>query len=196
MTVKNEINPQDAPTTGQPPPEALQDTCMSRRRFLFMGAATLGLVVLEGILPGRLVTAETARYEGRKIGSLSDLRTGVPVQFRYPWDHPNCESYLIKLGAEAGGGIGPDRDVVAFNTLCPHMGFSLLDTYKPQHQVLGPCGWHLSTYDLTRHGMIVAGHATSGLPQVLLEAHGDDIYAIGVMSLIFGFGDNEVAPVG
>lgn len=161
-----------------------------------MGAATLGLVVLEGILPGRLVTAEVARYEGRKIGSLSDLRTGVPVRFRYPWDHPNCESYLIKLGVEAGGGIGPDRDVVAFNTLCPHMGFSLLDTYKPQHQVLGPCGWHLSTYDLTRHGMIVAGHATSGLPQVLLEAHGDDIYAVGVMSLIFGFGDNEVAPVG
>ena len=168
--------------------------CISRRRFLFAGAATLSTVALASVLPGRLLTGLVAAYDGAKIGTLSGLRVGEPQQFRYPWDHSNCESYLIKLGVPAGGGIGPDSDVVAFNTLCPHMGFPLLDQYKSEHQVLGPCPWHLSTYDLTRHGMIVAGHATEGLPQVVLEARGDDIYATGVMGLIFGFGDNEVRP--
>lgn len=176
------------------PAARLLDQCVTRRRFLFAGAAALSTVALAGVLPGRMFTALVAAYEGEKVGTLSGLREGQPQQFRYPWDHPNCESYLIKLGAPAGGGIGPDSDIVAFNTLCPHMGFPLLDQYKSEHQVLGPCPWHLSTYDLTRHGMIVAGHATEGLPQVLLEARGDDIYATGVMGLIFGFGDNEVRP--
>jgi arsenite oxidase small subunit len=170
------------------------DQCITRRKFLFAGAATLGTVALASVMPGRLLTGLVAAYDGAKVGTLSGLRVGEPQQFRYPWDHPNCASYLIKLGAPAGGGIGPDRDVVAFNTLCPHMGFPLTGQYKSEHQVMGPCPWHLSTYDLTRHGMIVAGHATEGLPQVLLEARGDDIYATGVMALIFGFGDNEVAP--
>ncbi len=174
----------------------LLNPCISRRRFLFLGAATISVIALDGVLPNQLVSAEVAEYDGKLIGTLSGLRTGEPQRFRYPWDHPNAESYLIKLGARAGGGVGPEEDVVAFNTLCPHMGFSMLGTFKKDHQVLGPCGWHLSTYDLTRHGMVVSGHATSGLPQVLLELRGDDIYAIGVLSLIFGFGDNQVSPVG
>lgn len=178
----------------QAPRPGVLAKCFTRRQFLFMGAATVGTITLASVLPGSLLTAQVAAYEGMKVGTLSALSVGEPVRFRYPWDHPNCESYLIKLGAPAGGGIGPDSDVVAFNTLCPHMGASLLGQYKGEHQVLGPCPWHLSTYDLTRHGMIVAGHATEGLPQVLLEARGDDIYATGVMALIFGFSDNEIAP--
>jgi arsenite oxidase small subunit len=138
--------------------------------------------------------AQVAAYEGQIIGSVSAMRVGEPVQFRYPWDHPNCESYLIKLGVPAGGGVGPDNDVVAYNTLCPHMGISLLNQYKEEHQVLGPCPAHLSTYDLTRHGMIVSGHATEGLPQITLETQGDDIVATGLLALIYGFGDNNVNP--
>lgn len=170
------------------------EACVSRRRFLFMGAAAVGTAVLANVVPGQLMVGEVAGYEGQRVGSLSALRVGEPVLFRYPWDHPNCQSYLIKLGTPAGGGIGPGRDVVAFNTLCPHMGTPLLGQYKPEHQVMGPCPSHLSTYDLTRHGLVVAGHATEGLPQVLLEARGDDIYATGVMALIYGFADNEDNP--
>lgn len=48
--------------------------------------------------------------------------------------------------------------------------------------------------DLTRHGMVIAGHATQGLPQVLLELRGDEIWAVGMMALIYGFSDNEVNP--
>ncbi|MBT6910082.1 MAG: arsenate reductase (azurin) small subunit, partial [Rhodospirillaceae bacterium] len=49
---------------------------------------------------------------------------------------------------------------------------------------------HLSTYDLTRHGILISGQAYQSLPQVLLELDGDDIYAVGVFGLIFGRYDN------
>lgn len=168
--------------------------CVSRRQFLFMGAAAASLIALERVIPGRILYAQSATFERQRIASLSDLEEGVPVTFNYPYDHPSALNNLIKLGAPAGGGIGPDNDIVAFNTVCPHMGFPLNGTYKPDHQMMGPCGWHLSTYDLTRHGIIVSGHATQGLPQITLELEGDDIYATGVQALIFGFNDNEQAP--
>jgi arsenite oxidase small subunit len=42
--------------------------------------------------------------------------------------------------------------------------------------------------------MVVSGHATQGLPQIILELEGDDIMATGVMGLIFGYHDNQVNP--
>ena len=168
---------------------------VSRRQFLFMGAVAVSLVALERVIPGRILYAQAADFDRQRIGSLSDLEVGFPVAFNYPYDHPNALNNLIKLGAPAGGGIGPDNDIVAFNTICPHMGFPLSGTYKPDHQVMGPCGWHLSTYDLTHHGIIISGHATQGLPQITLELDGDDIYATGVQALLFGFADNDDASV-
>jgi len=175
-------------------PSGLLDLRLSRRRFLFVAAATVGTVTLASVVPGTSFLAEVASYEGVKVGTISGLQPGQAQEFRYPWDHANCINYLVKLGVPAGGGVGPDQDIVGFNTICPHMGMPMVGTFNAQHQVLGPCPLHLSTYDLTRHGIVVAGHATQGLPQILLETRGDDIYAVGVMALIYGFSDNEVAP--
>ena len=57
----------------------------------------------------------------------------------------------------------------------------------------GPCPLHLSTYDVTRHGILVSGQAYQSLPQVLLELDGDDIYAVGMFGLIYGRYDNLIA---
>jgi arsenite oxidase small subunit len=38
--------------------------------------------------------------------------------------------------------------------------------------------------------MIIGGHATESLPQVLLELEGDNIYAVGMIGLIYGRYDN------
>lgn len=97
---------------------------------------------------------------------------------------------LVKLGAPASGGVGPKGDIVAFSTLCTHMGGPLAGTYKAEHKVLGPCPLHLTIFDMTRHGMVVAGHATESLPQVVLEVKGDNIYATGVLGLIYGKRNN------
>ena len=88
------------------------------------------------------------------------------------------------------GGIGPQRDVVAFNYTCTHQGGSLFGTYKPEDKALGPCPLHLTTFDLVRHGIFISGQAYQSLPQVLLELEGDDIYATGMFGLIYGRFDN------
>lgn len=160
--------------------------CMSRRQMLLTGGASVMMITLGG-LPGMAEAAQAlkASYPRQKIGSLAALKTGVPVSFNYPY--PDIRNVLVKLGVPAGAGLGADKDIVAFNQQCTHMGGPLDGTYKPEHQVLGPCPLHLTTFDLTRHGMVASGHATESLPQIVLEIKGDDIYAVGVMGLVYGY---------
>ena len=181
-------------------PDAGERTCLNRRQLLLSGGLTVAVVALAGFPDTALAQrkkrakdagpqlALKADYPRQKIGTLSALKTGQPVEFAYPYN--NVRNILVKLGAPAGAGIGPSQDVVAYNQLCTHMGASLAGTYKDRHQVLGPCPLHLTTFDLTRHGMVVSGHATESLPQIVLEAAGDDIYAVGVMGLIYGYSKN------
>ncbi len=160
--------------------------CMSRRHFLLSGGAAVVLISL-GSFPGMAEAAQALKsdYPHQKIGSLSALKNGIPLDFNYPY--PDIRNILVKLGVPAGGGIGAGNDIVAFNQQCTHMGGPLDGTYKAEHQVLGPCPLHLTTFDLTRHGMVSAGHATESLPQIVLEIKGDDIYAVGVMGLVYGY---------
>jgi arsenite oxidase small subunit len=67
------------------------------------------------------------------------------------------------------------------------------DSYKSEHKLLGPCPLHLTTFDLTRHGMVASGHATQSLPQVMLEVRGEDVWAVGMMGLVFGYSQNPRA---
>jgi arsenite oxidase small subunit len=161
--------------------------CMSRRQFLLAGGAmvTLAAIGLPGTAEAAPLHAIKNSYPKTKIGSLSALKKGVPVEFSYPY--PNVQNILVKLGTKAGGGVGADMDVVAFNQQCTHMGGPLQGTYKDQFQALGPCPLHLTTFDLTRHGMVISGHATESLPQIVLEVQGDDIYAVGVLGLVYGY---------
>jgi arsenite oxidase small subunit len=164
--------------------------CLSRRGFLLGGGATAAVVALG--VPGEAAAqgarALRATYPRVKVASLSALKVGEPVPFSYPY--PDVRNIVVKLGAVAGGGVGPAKDIVGFNQQCPHMGGPMDGTYKPAHQVLGPCPLHLTTFDLTRHGMVVSGHATESLPQIVLEVQGDDIFAVGVQGLIYGYSAN------
>lgn len=163
-----------------------------RRNFLFAAGASLLAVSIPGV---GVAQGKRADYPKKKIALLSKLKKGEPVEFRYPWDHANCNTVLLKLGQEAAGGVGLDKDVVAFNGLCPHMGWAIpARKFHADPGIAGPCAGHWTTFDLTRHGMVVSGHATQGLPQVVLELDGDDIVAVGVLGLIFGFNDNGAEP--
>jgi arsenite oxidase small subunit len=166
---------------------------MSRRAFLFNSTATVAGTVLLTSIPGfegQAIAATVTRYPRQLIGKLSQLETGVPVSFNYPDTGGNSGSMLVKLVEKGGGGIGPSEDVIAFNTVCTHMGGDMKKSFKAEHSVLGQCPLHQSTFDLTRHGMIISGHATESLPQVLMELDGDDIYAVGMLGLIYGRHDN------
>jgi arsenite oxidase small subunit len=165
---------------------------LSRRKFLLTsGVATATVMVT--VNSGEAATqipAIVATYPRKKIAQLSALKADEPVGFEYPDEGAFAQSMLVKLGTEAGGGIGPQKDVVAFNYFCTHQGGYLSGTYKADTKSLGACPLHLSTYDLTRHGILISGQAYQSLPQVLLELEGDDIYAVGVFGLIFGRYDN------
>lgn len=167
--------------------------CISRRQFLLTGGAVVSLAGLGG-LPGLVdaagnpISALRASYPRQRIGKLSALELGKPVHFKYPY--PNIENMLVRLGVPGGGGVGAAQDVVAFNLQCSHMGGPMHGSYKEAHQVLGPCPLHLTTFDLTRHGMVVAGHATESLPQIVLETSRDDIFAVAVLGLLYGYAHN------
>jgi arsenite oxidase small subunit len=168
-----------------------QAACWSRRQFLFTGGSVAGAGLLAGFLAGRGLGVRHASHPRHVVGHLSKLVEGTPQPFQYPHDDVHSASILVKLGVPAHGGVGPHGDIVAVNTLCTHQGGSLDGRYDHRYRVAGPCPLHLTTFDLTRHGMVVSGHATEGLPQVVLETEGDEIYAVGVMGLIYGYHDNE-----
>ena len=169
--------------------------CLSRRAFLLSGSTAVTVMALGGLAPafGQGAALKVASYPRRRIGRLSQLKVDQPVAFRYPWVDVYSANMLVKLGVPAGGGVGPDQDIVAFSTFCTHMGGPLAGQYRGQYKVLGPCPFHLTTFDLTKHGMVAAGQATESLPQIVLETRGDEIWATGVMGLIYGYHDN-LAP--
>ncbi len=168
------------------------DCAISRRRFLVAGTTAVATLTVVLNIPGQAEGQQAAvvRYPRKKIGQLSRLKNDKPVSFSYPDNGKQSFSMLVKLGTPAGGGVGRGRDVVAFNSTCTHQGGPLGSSYKAATKTLGACPLHLSTFDLTRHGIIVSGQAYQSLPQVLLEVKGDNIYAVGLMGLIFGRHDN------
>jgi len=176
--------------------------CMNRRQFLlFSGttaaaASTTTITLFPGTAEAKQVKARVVGYPRKFLAKLSELQDHQPINFNYPDDGKNAYCMLVKMGnVKAGGGIGPQRDVVAFTYMCTHQGGPLQGSYKAtdEHRTLGPCPFHLSLYDLRRHGIIVSGQAYQSLPQILLELDGDDIYAVGMMGLLFGRNENLIS---
>ena len=156
-------------------------------------ASTISVTLIPGTAHAATQKARVVGYPRQLVARLSELADNVPFDFSYPDEKMNSQCMLVKMGGtQAGGGIGPKRDVVAYSYLCTHQGGPLQGSYKAtdEHRTLGPCPLHLSLYDLRRHGIIVSGQAYESLPQVLLELEGDDIYAVGMLGLIFGRDQN------
>ena len=164
--------------------------CLNRRQFLLASGTAVVLSTIPGMATP--IPLEVKGYPRRKITTLNSLKLDGPINFSYPPEvSPGFSSnFIVKLGELAGGGVGPHQDIVAFNHLCTHMGGPLQGQYKKEHKAIGPCPFHLTTFDLTKHGMVIAGHATESLPQIVLEVEGNDIYATGVMGLIYGHHTN------
>jgi arsenite oxidase small subunit len=126
--------------------DGAQPRCLRRRHFLLTGGITVMTILLaDGVIPGQAPAAlQVATYPRKKVARLSQLTLDTPVDFAYPRDDYYSASFLVKLGPPAGGGVGPDRDIVAFNYLCTHMGGPLQGQYKAQYKIIGPCPFHLS----------------------------------------------------
>jgi len=159
-----------------------------RRTFFARTAAVTVGAVATAALPTERAKADAApalamvTYPARRLGNLKDLKLDTPVAIIYPDD--DSPGVLLKLGRRVEGGAGPDGDVVAFSTLCPHKGFPLF--WRADDRTLN-CPGHYSRFDVEKGGLEVWGHATQNLPQfrLLIEANGD-IHAVAVDELIHG----------
>ncbi len=160
---------------------------MSRREVLLLGAATSVLSFVPSL--GADVQFKTKDYKKKHVISLNSLEANKPFYFAYPTGEEK-NSFIVKLQEKAAGGVGKEQDIVAFNQFCTHMGAPLEGTYNKIYKMMGACPMHLSTFDLTRHGMVVSGHATESLAQVILEVEDGEIYAVGMSGLIYGYSQN------
>lgn len=161
---------------------------ISRRGFLKAGGGVAAGVVIG--VPA-LTQGATSSSEGRvnlpypmnAITKAKKLQVNTPVPFSYPDSASPC--VLIKMGTPVPGGVGPERDIVAYSTLCTHMGCPV--SYDPG-QRLFKCPCHFSIFDPEHVGQMVSGQATENLPGIVLEYNPDDdsLTAVAVDGLIYG----------
>jgi len=157
-----------------------------RRFFLTRGTmAAAGAAAATAVpqAPARATPAlARVTYPSARLANLRELKVNEPTGIAYPdQDSPGV---LIKLGTPVEGGVGPDGDVVAFSTLCPHKGFPLF--YRADDRTLN-CPGHYSRFDCEKGGLQVWGQATQNLAQFRLRVdQNGDIHAEGVDELIYG----------
>jgi len=122
-------------------------------------------------------------YPASTLARAAELKTGVPMSFNYPDASSPC--VLLKTGNAVAGGVGPQRDIVAFSVLCTHRGCPV--AYDATARTF-KCPCHFSIFDPDKGGQQVCGQATVNLPQVVLDydAAGDRITAVAMEGLIYG----------
>jgi arsenite oxidase small subunit len=168
----------------------LKTVKVSRRSFLIAtaGAGAGAAVLIVGCGEDGEPDVVSLSYTRTRLAALDDLSPGEPFTFAYPGEGQS--NFLLKLGAPAVGGVGPDEDIVAFSYLCTHMGCPLIGVYNDEHKIMGPCPCHFTTFDLRQNGMVVLGQATQNLPQIALDIEDGDVYATGVAGLFYGSASN------
>lgn len=162
---------------------------LSRRGFLKAGGG--GVAVGAAVSVGAVVASPEARaaagavlpYETKVVGHAGKLAVGRPVTFAYPDDASPCT--LVKIGRAVPGGVGPDGDIVAYSSLCTHMGCPVL--YDGASSTFR-CPCHYSTFDAELSGQMICGQATENLPQIVLrhDEADDSVSAVAVDGLIYG----------
>ncbi len=158
---------------------------VGRRQFLTRGVLATAGAAATAVVPGEAAAKPNpARvdYPSNRLANVSQLKPNTPMDISYP--DKDSPGVLIKLGTRVPGGAGPDGDIVAFSTLCPHKGFPL--NYQAADKTLN-CPGHYSRFDCEKGGLQIMGQATQNLPQFALRvAANGDIFAEGVDELIYG----------
>lgn len=153
---------------------------VDRRDFLKLSGTT---AVLVGSAGGKVqaFAAVSMPYKSIKVANIRDLKEDQPIFFNYPDE--SSPAILVKLGKEAIGGVGPQRDIVAFSALCTHQGCPV--SYQKKRFI---CPCHYSMFDPAKNGQTYQGHASQWLPQITLrvEPTTGDIYAEGIEGLVWG----------
>lgn len=170
------------------PPNRKSGRGITRRRAVIGG----GAAAVAGVGAAAIVIATTDDGDGdgedyprKRVASVAEVAPGKPVNFDYPLK--GQQSVLLDMGEEVPGGVGDKSSIVAYSTLCQHMGCPV--GYRADQKDF-LCACHQSRYDPAREGVVVQGVAQRPLPRVALEIDGEDVLAIGVGGLIYGYRAN------
>ncbi len=169
----------------------MEEHKLSRRIFLKSSGSAAAVVGTAGaaLAPGEAQaaavggTSTNLSYPRRGIGKAAGMPVNQAVAFSYPDASSPCVA--LRMGSAVPGGVGPNKDIVAYSTLCTHMGCPV--QYDGGTKVF-KCSCHFSMFDAENSGQMVCGQATEDLPRVLLDydAKSDAVTAVGVDGLIYG----------
>ena len=161
---------------------------ISRRDFLKASGTVAAAVPVAAATPmAHAATGETGRatlsYTPKAIGAAKAMATNTPVSFTYPDAASPCVA--IRMGRAVPGGVGPDRDIVAYSTMCTHMGCPV--SYDADTATF-KCACHFSVFDAEQQGQMVCGQATENLPRIILryDAASGTVSAIAIDGLLYG----------
>ena len=168
----------------------MEDVKLGRRFFLqsggtaavAMGAAVIPIHNANAAAPAA-AGSMALPYPKKAVGIVNKMPLNQAVAFNYPDASSPC--YAIRMGSAVPGGVGPNGDIVAYSSLCTHMGCPV--AYDGDSRIF-KCNSHFSMFDPERNGQMICGQATENLPQIKLEydQKTDSVHAAGVDGLIYG----------
>lgn len=163
------------------------ESAVSRRMFFKVSGATAASATALGA-PAAVEAAPvdagrtTLPYPRKAVSKVASLKVNEASAFTYPDEHSPC--MLLKMGRQVAGGVGPEGDIVAYSSLCTHMGCPV--AYDAKARAF-KCPCHYSQFDPEISGQMICGQATESLPQITLSVGSDgSIVATGVQGLIYG----------
>lgn len=170
----------------------MEEHKLSRRIFLKSsgGVAAVAGAAGAAFLPGAAqaqtagsATSTTLNYPRHAVGKAAGMPVNGVVNFSYPDSSSSCVA--IRMGSPVTGGVGPNKDIVAYSSMCTHMGCPV--QYEGATKTF-KCGCHFSIFDAENEGQMVCGQATEDLPRVLLDydARTDTVTAVGIDGLLYG----------
>lgn len=160
---------------------------LNRRQFLTLTGGAAAGVTVAGVPSAQAAQADAGRttlpYTPKVIARAGQLRPNVPLAFTFPDASSPCA--VVKMGTPVPGGVGPDKDIVAFSVLCTHMGCPV--AYDAATREFN-CPCHFSKFDAEKAGQMISGQATEKLPSIVLDynASNGTVRAIAVDGLIYG----------
>lgn len=160
---------------------------VSRREFLkFTGGVAAGAAAVPGTAEAAAaadVGRVTLPYPTKAIGKAGSMGANAATNFTYPDASSPC--VVVKMGTPVMGGVGPNGDIVAYSTMCTHMGCPV--AYDTNQRVF-KCPCHFSTFDAEKGGQLVCGQATENLPRIVLQysSANDTVTAVAVEGLLYG----------
>jgi len=161
---------------------------VSRREFLkFTGGVAAGAAAVStnatAAAPATDPGSTGLPYKTKVIGKAGALSSTQAVNFTFPDASSPCA--LLKMGTPVLGGVGPNQDIVAYSTMCTHMGCPV--NYDSAQRVF-KCPCHFSIFDAEKAGEMVCGQATENLPRIVLKYNDKDdtVTAVAVVGLLYG----------